>query len=202
MSSDHLDFFFSSLQSKQPRTARKVHIRRLYDILQLCIQRQDFTRARRAWAILARCKEIQWKSLWMTSLLLVGDGLHDVDSSKDKVNYLRSLMLQHLDDREAILTELIHCLIVSGRYREALDELELYLPSFLYQDNPILHVYAGLLCLYLSQEATEDVSRSSQLLREARSHLEHAKELDPDSATAELFIQKVNTYLYLHYLWS
>jgi hypothetical protein len=28
--------------------------------------------------------------------------------------------------REAILTELIHCLIVSSRYREALDELELY----------------------------------------------------------------------------
>lgn len=98
MSSDHLDFLFASLHSKRPRTARKVHIRRLYDVLQLSIQRQDFTRARRAWAILARCKEIQWKSLWMTSLLLVGDGLHDVDSSKDKINYLRSLMLRHLDD--------------------------------------------------------------------------------------------------------
>ncbi len=109
MSSDHLDFFFASLQSKQPRTARKVHIRRLYDILQLCIQRQDFTRARRAWAILARCKEIQWKFLWMTSLLLVGDGLHDVDSSKDKVNYLRSLMLQHPDDVRIFVYTILRC---------------------------------------------------------------------------------------------
>lgn len=73
--------------------------------------------------------------------------------------------------REAILTELIHCLIRCNRYREALDELELYvhsihwnvksdevysyLPSFPFQDNPILHVYSGLLSLYLSQEKSE-----------------------------------------------
>ncbi|KAF8742457.1 hypothetical protein AX14_004323 [Amanita brunnescens Koide BX004] len=193
MSSDDHNFLFASLHSNRPLTARKVHIRRLYDVLQLCIQRQDFSRARRAWAILARCKEIQWKSLWITSLLLVGDGLHLADSSKDKIDYLRSLMLQHLDDREAILTELIHSLIVSSRYREALDELELYLPSFPYQDNPVLHIYAGLLSLYLSQEAKEDISPSSSLLRDARSRLEHARELDPDNEMVQMFIQKIAT---------
>ena len=109
MSSDDHNFFFASLQSKHPLTARKVHIRRLYDILQLCIQRQDISRARRTWAILARCKEIQWKSLWITSLLLVGDSLHLVDSNTEKINYLRSLMLQHLDDVRTFVYIIFHC---------------------------------------------------------------------------------------------
>lgn len=189
---DHHDFIFVSLQSKRPLTARKVHIRRLYDLLQLCIQRQDIHRARRAWATLARCKEIQWKSLWITSLFLVGGGLHPTDNDEAKIDYIRSLMLQHQDDRENILRELIHCLIINGRYREALGELDLYLPSFPYQDNPILHVYAGLLSLYLSQEAQEDTSRSSTLLREAQSHLEHAKALDPDNVVAETFVHRID----------
>ncbi|KAF8631621.1 hypothetical protein AX15_002363 [Amanita polypyramis BW_CC] len=200
MSSDDHTFLFASLQSKRPFTARKVHIRRLYDLLQLCIHRQDFVRARRAWAILARCKEVQWRTLWTTSLLLVGTGLHGVDSGEEKVHYLRALMLQHLDDREAILTEVIHCLIRSGRYKEALDELELYLPSFPYQDNPILHAYAGLLSLYLSQEASKDPSRCSAFRREAQSHFGHAIELDADNFVAQAFIQKTlaNNYESLH----
>lgn len=57
---------------------------------------------------------------------------------------------------------------MSGRYREAQDELELcvyvfwfvndvsddegsYLPSFPYSDNPVLHIYAGLISLYTAQ---------------------------------------------------
>ncbi|KAK2466089.1 hypothetical protein APHAL10511_001731 [Amanita phalloides] len=185
MPSDNHNFIFTSLQSKGPLTARKVHIRRLYDILQLCIQRQDYSRARQAWAILARCKEIQWMSLWITGLLLA-------DPEKEKVDYLRSLMLRHPDDRGVILTELIHCLIISERYREALDELELYLPSFPYQDNPILHIYAALLLLYLSQDVVaEDIPHRSTLLREAQIHLERANELDKNNAMAQTFLQKV-----------
>ena len=109
MSSHDHNFFFASLQSKRPLTARKVHIRRLYDILQLCIQRQDLSRARRTWAILARCKEIQWKSLWITSLLLVDDSLHLANSNKEKIDYLRSLMLQHSDDVRTLLYTMFRC---------------------------------------------------------------------------------------------
>jgi hypothetical protein len=30
-----------------------------------------------------------------------------------------------------------------------------YLPSFPYQDNALLHVYAGLLCMYIGQPNSE-----------------------------------------------
>ena len=92
---DH-NFLFASLRSTQPLTTRRVHIRRLYDVLQLCIHRQDYARARCAWAILIRCREIEWKFLWTIGLLLV-DGLDPADVSEGRVDYLRSLMLQHLE---------------------------------------------------------------------------------------------------------
>ncbi len=90
-------FLFSSLDSKQPNTARKVHIRRLFDVLHLCIQRHDWPRARRAWAILARCKEVDWKTLWRTGLLLLGEGDATTDSNEtdgDKVGFLTVMMRQ------------------------------------------------------------------------------------------------------------
>lgn len=77
------------------------------------------------------------------------------------------------EKRESIFQELILRLIVFGNHREALDELELYvsfqipfasacwniihryLPSFPFQDNPVLHVYAGMISLYLSQPSNE-----------------------------------------------
>lgn len=92
-------FLFSSLDSKQPNTARKVHLRRLFDVLHLCIQRHDWPRARRAWAILARCKEVDWKTMWRTSLLLLGEGesdatTHAPDTDGDKVGFLTVMMRQ------------------------------------------------------------------------------------------------------------
>lgn len=91
-------FLFSSLDSKQPNTARKVHLRRLFDVLHLCIQRHDWPRARRAWAILARCKEVDWKTMWRTSLLLLGEGsdatTHASDTDGDKVGFLTVMMRQ------------------------------------------------------------------------------------------------------------
>lgn len=70
--------------------------------------------------------------------------------------------------RELILKELTLRLIRAGMHREALDELDLLvilrpavqaglmvpnrnLPTFPFQDNPVLHVYAGLLAVYLAQ---------------------------------------------------
>ena len=50
-----------------------------------------------------------------------------------------------------ILRELVLRLIYAGKHRRALDELDLYLPLFPFHDNPVMHVYAGLLALYLAQ---------------------------------------------------
>jgi hypothetical protein len=85
--------------------------------------------------------------------------------------------------RESLVRELVLSLAMAGRERDALDELELcgslifilpfclktqleqcsYLPSPPYQDNSVLHTYAGLLCLRLALSATDaNASQSTQ----------------------------------------
>ncbi|CCM05556.1 uncharacterized protein FIBRA_07783 [Fibroporia radiculosa] len=106
-------------------------------------------------------------------------------------------MRQHPDEREAILKELVLRLIECGMYRRALDEIDLYLPSFPYQDNPVLHIYAGLLALYLAQpKLGEQVPNHERpwdngLLRDAQTHLERAKAIDPDNLVAIAFIEQI-----------
>lgn len=87
-----------------------------------------------------------------------------------------------------------------------------YLPSFPYQDNPIFHVYAGLLCLHLSQspDAQGTLNHPSNgkmylqaigqaaplnpaLVRDAQSHFEHAIHLDSDNPVANAFLEKVGS---------
>ena len=91
-------FLFASLGDKKPTTARRVHIRRLYDLLQLCLQRHDLPRARRAWAILARCKEVDWKTMWTTGVHLLGDDTHSPETSTPRLEFLRTVMLQYPED--------------------------------------------------------------------------------------------------------
>lgn len=99
---DELDsdiFIFSSLDSKKPLTARKVHIRRLFDVLQICFQRNDVPRAARAWAILARCKEIRWMTLWTTAVhVLSMNSDSERNAHMHTVELLRALMLQRPED--------------------------------------------------------------------------------------------------------
>ncbi|TFK94655.1 hypothetical protein K466DRAFT_245788 [Polyporus arcularius HHB13444] len=201
MSSTDYSFLFSSLNAKQLTTARKVHIRRLYDILQLCIQRHDWVRAKRAWAILARCREVDWKVMWRTSVLLLGEGdpdTNDVQANEDRVRFLSLMMRQHPDERESILKELVLRLIHSGMYRRAMGELDLYLPSYPYQDNPVLHVYAGLVAIHLAQPAEEiseetryDQGWDANRLRDARAHLERARAIDPSNVVANAFLSQL-----------
>lgn len=68
-----------------------------------------------------------------------------------------------------------------------------YLPSFPYQDNPLLHLYAGLVALYLARPSEDLHSLGTynlSLLREARSHLERAQSLDPQNEVATSFLSK------------
>ncbi|KAF9569006.1 hypothetical protein CPC08DRAFT_653909 [Agrocybe pediades] len=212
MSSDDHVFLFSSLQSRKPLTARKVHLRRLYDILQLSIHRQDFQRAKQVWIILARCKEVDWKALWSTGLFIIGETDDGESAPRNSVDYLHAMMLQCPEDRETILKELVFRLLLENRCRDALDELELYLPSLPYQDNPTLHIYAALCSLYLAQRDSGEYDTITRhlifstanlpgqhhrydydrnLLRDAQSHLEHAKALNVESTFAEEFINKI-----------
>lgn len=124
-----------------PSTARKVHLRRLYDILQLCIHRDDLPRARRAWSILIRCKEINWMAMWGIAIHLIEENPYEDHDSTRKIELLRDMILHYPDEvvsailpvvsvlillqRVALIKELVFRLIFAGRHREALDELEL-----------------------------------------------------------------------------
>lgn len=103
-------FLFAFLGDKRPSSARKVHIRRLHDILQISISRDDYPRAKRAWSILVRCKEVDWKEMWRYGLLLLGDGqIQNTATPADgvyvtsaetrvenlRVEYLRKMRMQH-----------------------------------------------------------------------------------------------------------
>ena len=93
------------MNEKTSLTARDIHIRRLYDVIQLSIQRDEYLRARRAFGILARCKEIKWKDLWKLALLLLADS-EELPTSKDgsltRLEFLRMMMLQHREDASTL----------------------------------------------------------------------------------------------------
>jgi len=200
-------FLFASPDGKRPSTARKVHIRRLRDILHLSIQRGDLPLARRAFGLLARCEEIEWVEIWKIGLIVVltthtPPGDMPVTARARHIEFLRAMMLQHPEERESLVQELVLSLALAGREREALDELELYLPSPPYHDNAALHTYAGLLCLRLALFTDADFGRDAQLggqrgnatlLREAQQHLERAHALDPEGVIAQIFIHKLAT---------
>jgi len=140
MSSVH-HFLFASLGSKPPPDARKVHVKRLYDILHLSIQRSDFARAKRAWAILIRCKEFRWEEHWTTGLHILNEGKTITENIPQRTQYLRIMILRDVDKvssfclfchqkklmgiQETVLKELVLLFILSGQYSQALDELEL-----------------------------------------------------------------------------
>ncbi|KAK0190717.1 hypothetical protein F5146DRAFT_1137545 [Armillaria mellea] len=188
-------FLFHSLDVGPRLSARKLHICRLYDVLELSLLRNELTRARKAWAILARCKEIHWTTMWTTAVRVLGDETFDEHDSSKKISFLHEMMLRLPDKRETILKEIILRSIMAGQFRKALDEVELYLPSFPYQDDPVLHNYAGLLSLYLFQSSlngVDDNVLNHSLLRNAQVHFQGAKALDSDNVIAAYFLSHIH----------
>ncbi len=71
-----------------------------------------------------------------------------------------------------------------------------YLPSPPYQDNPVLHLYAGLLCLYLAQPVPADGSThlSRRTLRDAEHYLQRTRQLDPENTIASAWLDSVRLF--------
>jgi RNA polymerase I-specific transcription initiation factor RRN11 len=105
---NHLDkrygpFLFASPDGKTPSTARKVHVRRLRDILHLSLQRGDLLLARRAFGLLSRCEEIEWMVIWKIGLVIlaVNSPPGDILGTAKHIEFLRAMMLQHPEEVRA-----------------------------------------------------------------------------------------------------
>lgn len=188
-------FLFSLLGLRNVDSARKLTIRRVYDVCMHSLFLGDVERARKAFGILLRCKEFDWKASWALAIYMLNP--HDPDRDDTyflrQAEQLRLLMLQDPTRREELLNEVLQVLIQNGRYAEALDELELYLPSFPYQDNPVLHIYAGSICLYMSQDPDSQKNNKSpdSLLEEAKAHFNRVIAINPGNCVAHIFLDQI-----------
>lgn len=148
--------------SLDPQTggARQLHIRRLFDLLHLLDLRRDRTRAQRIWAVLVRCREVDFRSLWDLGLRML-DLPHlnseDDDRSVDEKRLAYLKACQNLSEEESsrVLIEYICSLIAVGQTKDALDEVELYLPIHPHSQHAGLHEYAGMIALSLAQPSSD-----------------------------------------------
>ena len=147
-------FLFSLLNLRGADSARKITIRRVYDVCMHSLCLGDVDRARKAFGILLRCKEFDWKASWSLAIYM----LNAYDPERDnafflgQVEQLRSLMLQDptrvsypllarirtqlIPQREELLNEVLQVLVQNGRYAEALDEIELCVAFAIYGAHP------------------------------------------------------------------
>ena len=73
------------------------------------------------------------------------------DPGHDFLEVLLRFTFTSLSQKPEILTSLVVHLLSQQLYEEALDELDLYLPSFPFALSAIIHTYAGLVLFYLAQ---------------------------------------------------
>ncbi|CAE6521486.1 unnamed protein product [Rhizoctonia solani] len=190
-------------------SSRKQHIRFTYDLLHVCLQRGDLARARRAWAILVKCPEIDWRTLWAVGLALIpgredGEDGEDGKATREHVNYLKRVRLQIPHLQETLLKETILALIDLGEYQEALDELDLYIVTMPFDQNPVLHLYAGMLWLFTAQPQAENAGHSTpksgslstsnwnaSRIASAKRHFRRAVALDPENTFARGWLDRL-----------
>ena len=143
-------FLFSLAGLRSADSARKVTIRRVYDVCMRSLCLGEVERAKKAFGILLRCREFDWKDSWSLAIYMLN--AHDPEREDafflSQVEQLRSLMLQDptrvgyslsarartelIPQREELLNEVLQVLIQNGRYTEALDEIELCVALNLY----------------------------------------------------------------------
>ncbi|KGB75309.1 hypothetical protein CNBG_1147 [Cryptococcus deuterogattii R265] len=148
---------------------RHAYIHSLANLLHACLLRGDIDRAKRAWAILIRCREVDWRARWQWGLLFLSSGSSDAvqntqasmyasqaeDDYRQAERWINTLRVgARMEDKPSLLHALTLILIKHARYRQALEELETYLPSYPYLLSASLHTYAGLLAFYLAQPSS------------------------------------------------
>ncbi|OCF78565.1 hypothetical protein I204_00505 [Kwoniella mangroviensis CBS 8886] len=143
----------------QHPSIRKRWIQNLIDLLHFSLLKGDIERAKRAWSILVRCREVNWKSRWYWGLLILSSssstsngGFDPQSQGREVERWLNGLRVSaREEDKPSLLHALVLHLIKSGQYRHAYDQLETYLSSYPFLLSGPLHTYAGLLSFYLAQ---------------------------------------------------
>jgi hypothetical protein len=104
-------FLFASPDGRGSSSARRVHLRRLCDILHLSIQRGDLLLAQRSFAILSRCEDIEWAAIWKFGLIILaaddqppGSGYDTQLGAPKHIEFLRVMMLRHPEEVRTHLT--------------------------------------------------------------------------------------------------
>jgi hypothetical protein len=105
-------FLFASPDGRSPSSARRVHLRRLYDILHLSIQRGDLLLAQKSFALLSRCEDVEWAAIWKFGLIILAAADHPdqppgyVNSlgTPKHIEFLRVMMLRHPEEVRTLLT--------------------------------------------------------------------------------------------------
>lgn len=151
----HHKFLFSLPGLENVDSARKEMIRRVYDVCIYSLFLGDVEIARKAFGLLLRCKEFKWKDFWSLAVHMLNP--HDPDRDDtfilSQVEQLRSLMVrdrtrvshpsqshvwtQPIPQGEELLNEVLQVLIQNGQYREALEEIELFVVPSLIITRPL-----------------------------------------------------------------
>ncbi|ODN99404.1 hypothetical protein L198_03246 [Cryptococcus wingfieldii CBS 7118] len=115
-----------------------------------------------------RCREVDWRTKWEWGLLFLSSQDTDAPGLASQADQVRQVerwintlrVTVQNEEKPSLLHALILYYIKEGRYRQALEELETYLPSYPYLLSASLHTYAGLLAFYLAQPASHVRQRS------------------------------------------
>lgn len=126
---------------------RRLHIRRVFDVMQLMILRRDMDRAARCLHILLKSHEWRPLEMWKWGLLVatLADQPNDM-----ALQYLQRISRTRPALRPFTLPYLVREWIICGHYKKAHEELLSVISSYPHRQNPQLHTYLGLLTLHAS----------------------------------------------------
>jgi hypothetical protein len=114
-------FLFASPDGRGSSSARRVHLRRLYDILHLSIQRGDLLLAQRSFALLSRCEDVEWAAIWKFGLIILAAADDQPDQpppgnvnvnmlgTPKHIEFLRVMMLRHPEEVRTLDFSLFLC---------------------------------------------------------------------------------------------
>jgi len=182
---------------------RLQHLRKVFDILHLCLLRGDGPRAARALRVLVRAKEWRHAELWryglaVASLLSRDPASNSVDESTSAPNaessrqvqarqaaeaaatrrlaYLRGLYRVKTSLKPEVLVDIVFELIALKRYEEAMREIDYVLDTHPFRTYPALHLLAGMLTLDSGLHAVSSSTPLELVLSEVPSSIRRAAE--------------------------